>query len=132
MIWIYVPAWFHCVQSPSILEGPRILQGLVTSMLEGSETIPFGTEKKRTAKRVKEMSELGVMQASIDQNRYFAHCEWVLLSMLTDPERKDLREKAKKTILNIREWEKEQEAARLEEAKQQEEQKKARLEAAKQ
>ena len=115
VIWIYIPAWFHVVRSPSILEGPRILQGIVANMLEGSKTIPFKTVLRMTTKRVKPTSEMGVMQDSINRNGYFAHCEWVLLSMLTDPESKDLRKKARDTIFNIRQWKEAKPATRRKE-----------------
>ena len=74
---VYSPTWFDVVQNP------RIFHGLVASLY----AFPFSAKKQRKA-----------MEDSINWNSYCAHPENVLLGMLTDEAKPELRKRAAKII----------------------------------
>ena len=86
VIDVYCPAWFDVVQNPSFLDGPKIFHRLVVSL----DKFAFKVEQKE------------IMKSSINWNSYFAHPENVLLSMLTDEARPELRKKAADIIKSIK------------------------------
>ena len=86
LIDVYCPAWFDVVQNPSFLDGPRIFHRLGVSL----DAFPFKVQARQ------------VMEASIDWNSYFAHPENVLLSMLTDQAKPELRMRAANFIRSIK------------------------------
>ena len=88
---VYSPTWFDVVQNPSFLEGPRIFHGLVASL----DAFPFSAKKQRKA-----------MEDSINWNSYCAHPENVLLGMLTDEAKPELRKRAAKIINSLKAKEK--------------------------